>query len=173
MGEAARVLDIYWDRFLAVEPLFATLVGDARFDDALPDQAEDGRAERHRVHAGLLAAAGGIDAARLVPEERRALALATALARLSSAAWSTAWTGCGRSGTCRSASASDRAAAGRGRVPAARRHRPAAGGLPAAAGGVPATPLRTRTGTGSGGSGRLAQAPAPVGSRAGRAGGEP
>jgi hypothetical protein len=49
MGEAARVLDIYWDRFLAVEPLFATLVGDARFDDALPDQAEDGRAERHRV----------------------------------------------------------------------------------------------------------------------------
>jgi hypothetical protein len=56
-------------------------VGDARFDDALPDQAEDGRTERHRVHAGLLAAAGGIDAARLVPEERRALALATALAR--------------------------------------------------------------------------------------------
>jgi hypothetical protein len=43
------------------------------------------------VHAGLLAAAGGIDAARLVPEERRALALATALARAgSSAAWSTA-----------------------------------------------------------------------------------
>ena len=65
--------------------------GDARFDDALPDQAEDGRTERHRVHAGLLAAAGGIDAARLVPEERRALALATALARAgSSAAWSTA-----------------------------------------------------------------------------------
>jgi uncharacterized protein (DUF885 family) len=142
MGEAARVLDIYWDRFLAVEPLFATLVGDARFDDALPDQAEDGRAERHRVHAGLLAAAGGIDAARLVPEERRALALATALARLSSAAWSTAWTGCGRSGTCRSASASDRGCCWAGRVPAARRHRPAAGGLPAAAGGVPRLPRR-------------------------------
>jgi uncharacterized protein (DUF885 family) len=81
MGEAARVLDTYWDRFLAAEPLFATLVGDSRFDDVLPDPAEDGRAERHRVHAGLLAAPGGIDAARLVPEERRALALAVALAR--------------------------------------------------------------------------------------------
>jgi uncharacterized protein (DUF885 family) len=81
MGEAARVLDAYWDRFLAIEPLFATLVGDSRFDDVLPDPAEDGRTERHRVHAGLLAAADGIDAARLEPEERRALALAVALAR--------------------------------------------------------------------------------------------
>jgi uncharacterized protein (DUF885 family) len=80
-GEAAPVLDAYWDRFLAIEPLFATAVGDSRFDDLLPDPAEDGRAERQRVHAGLLADAGGIDAARLAPEERRALALAEALAR--------------------------------------------------------------------------------------------
>jgi uncharacterized protein (DUF885 family) len=81
MGEAERVLDTYWDRFLAIEPLFATLVGDSRFDDVLPDPAEGGRTERHRVHAGLLAAADGVDAARLEPEERRALALAVALAR--------------------------------------------------------------------------------------------
>jgi uncharacterized protein (DUF885 family) len=78
IGEA---LDSYWDRFLTIEPLFATAVGDARFDDALPDPTEDGRAERHRVHAGLLAAADGIDASRLEPEERRAVALAVALAR--------------------------------------------------------------------------------------------
>jgi uncharacterized protein (DUF885 family) len=76
-----HLLDAYWDRFLAVEPLFATAVGDARFDDALPDPGEDGRAERHRVHAGLLAAAAGIDASGLGAEERRAMALAVALAR--------------------------------------------------------------------------------------------
>jgi uncharacterized protein (DUF885 family) len=81
IGEAVPVLDAYWDRFLAVEPLFATAVGDPRFDDVLPDPTEDGRAERQRVHAGLLAAADGVDVSRLAPEERRALALAAALAR--------------------------------------------------------------------------------------------
>jgi uncharacterized protein (DUF885 family) len=81
MGEAIRVVDTYWDRFLAVEPVFATAVGDSRFDDVLPDPGEDGRAERHRVHAGLLAAAAGIDASGLAAEERRALGLAVALAR--------------------------------------------------------------------------------------------
>jgi uncharacterized protein (DUF885 family) len=80
-GQAAPVLDGYWDRFLAIEPLFATAVGDPRFDDVLPDPTEEGRAERHRVHAGLLTAADGIDTSRLAAEERRALALAVALAR--------------------------------------------------------------------------------------------
>ena len=50
-SEAARVVGAYWDRFLAIEPLFATMVGDSRFDHALPDPGEDGRAERYRVHA--------------------------------------------------------------------------------------------------------------------------
>jgi hypothetical protein len=40
VARAGRVLDTYWDRFLAAEPLFATLVGDSRFDDVLPDPAE-------------------------------------------------------------------------------------------------------------------------------------
>jgi hypothetical protein len=72
IGEVARVLDTWWDRFLAIEPRFATAVGDSRLNDVLPDPAEDGRAERQRVHAGLLAATDGIDASRLAPEERRA-----------------------------------------------------------------------------------------------------
>jgi uncharacterized protein (DUF885 family) len=78
---AVRIVDAYWSRFLAVEPLFATAVGDARFDDVLPDPSAEGRAERQRVHAGLLEAAAGIDASGLVPEERRTLLLAVALAR--------------------------------------------------------------------------------------------
>jgi uncharacterized protein (DUF885 family) len=78
---AVRIVDAYWDRFLAVEPLFATEVGDARFDDVLPDPSEEGRAERQRVHAGLLEAAAGVDASGLDPEERRTLLLAVALAR--------------------------------------------------------------------------------------------
>jgi uncharacterized protein (DUF885 family) len=81
MSEAVRVVDAYWDRFLAIEPVFATAVGDVRFDDVLPDPGEDGRAERHRVHAGLLAAAAGIGLSRLEDEQRRTLALAVALAR--------------------------------------------------------------------------------------------
>lgn len=36
-------------------------MGDSRLNDVLPDPAEDGRAERQRVHAGLLAATDGID----------------------------------------------------------------------------------------------------------------
>jgi uncharacterized protein (DUF885 family) len=81
MSGAVRIVDAYWDRFLAVEPLFATEVGDARFDDVLPDPSEEGRAERQRVHAGLLEAAAGVDASGLAPEERRTLLLAVALAR--------------------------------------------------------------------------------------------
>jgi hypothetical protein len=61
MNGAVRMVDAYWDRFLAVEPLFATAVGDARFDDLLPDPSEEGRAERQRVHAGLLEAAARVD----------------------------------------------------------------------------------------------------------------
>ena len=34
MSGVMRIVDAYWDRFLAVEPLFATAVGDARFDSA-------------------------------------------------------------------------------------------------------------------------------------------
>ena len=81
MSGATQILDAYWDRFLAVEPLFATAVGDARFDDVLPDPSEEGRAERQRVHAGLLEAAAGVDASGLDPEERRTLLRAGALAR--------------------------------------------------------------------------------------------
>jgi uncharacterized protein (DUF885 family) len=81
MSGAVRIVDAYWDRFLAVEPLFATEVGDARFDAVLPDPSEKGRAERQRVHAGLLEAAAGVDASGLDPEERRMLLLAVALAR--------------------------------------------------------------------------------------------
>jgi hypothetical protein len=44
IGEVARVLDTWWDRFLAIEPRFATAVGDSRLNDVLPDPAEDGRA---------------------------------------------------------------------------------------------------------------------------------
>jgi uncharacterized protein (DUF885 family) len=81
MSGAVRIVDAYWERFLAVEPLFATAVGDARFDDVLPDPSEEGRAERQRVHAGLLEAAAGVDASGLDPEERQTLLLAGALAR--------------------------------------------------------------------------------------------
>ena len=69
-SEAARVVGAYWDRFLTIEPVFATKVGDSRFDDALPDPG------RTDVRSGigarrLLASADGIDVSSLSPEERR------------------------------------------------------------------------------------------------------
>ncbi len=61
----ARSLDelaaAYWDAFLETNPLFATTVGDPRFDGRLPDPTPDGAsAERARL-AGLLAEADALD----------------------------------------------------------------------------------------------------------------
>ena len=50
-AEAARALaDRFWDQLLEDAPLLATMVGDERFDDRLPDLGDEGRA-RQEQHA--------------------------------------------------------------------------------------------------------------------------
>jgi uncharacterized protein (DUF885 family) len=46
--------DRYWDQFLALDPLWATQVGDERFDDQLPDRSPAGLAKREEVHRAAL-----------------------------------------------------------------------------------------------------------------------
>lgn len=53
--EAARTLaNDYWERFLELNPLFATFIGDERHDDRMPDPTEEGRAAQERLHQGAL-----------------------------------------------------------------------------------------------------------------------
>ena len=52
----------YWDTFLETHPLFATALGDARFDDRLPDPSPAGVAASRARYAGLLTDVDAIDA---------------------------------------------------------------------------------------------------------------
>jgi len=79
--ESARtLLDRYWEEFLSLEPVFATLVGDERFDDRLPDPSPEGLARRESVHRSALKALQGIDRVGLRMEDRTALDMVESLA---------------------------------------------------------------------------------------------
>jgi uncharacterized protein (DUF885 family) len=77
---ARALADRYWERFLAIEPLVATQVGDERFDDLLPDLSAEGLAHREAVHRGALRDLAAFDRERLDPESRAALAVVETLA---------------------------------------------------------------------------------------------
>ena len=77
---ASALLDRFWDEFLGLEPLFATLVGDERFDDRLPDPSPDGLARREGVHRSALRELEGIDRSGLGMEERTGLDMLESLA---------------------------------------------------------------------------------------------
>jgi uncharacterized protein (DUF885 family) len=51
----------YWDAFLETNPLFATTLGDPRFDGRLPDPTPDGQAADRARYAAILAQAEGLD----------------------------------------------------------------------------------------------------------------
>ncbi|HEX6262582.1 MAG TPA: DUF885 domain-containing protein [Actinomycetota bacterium] len=78
--EPRELLDRFWDEFLGLEPVFATLVGDERFDDRLPDPSPEGLARRESVHRSTLEALGDVDRTGLGMEERTALDMAESLA---------------------------------------------------------------------------------------------
>ena len=52
----------YWDAFLETNPLFATTLGDPRFDGRLPDPTPDGQAAARARYAAILAQAERLDA---------------------------------------------------------------------------------------------------------------
>ena len=51
---ARTLVERYWEGLLLLEPLLATMVGDERFDDRLPDLSEAGRSARETFHRGAL-----------------------------------------------------------------------------------------------------------------------
>ncbi|HEX2088323.1 MAG TPA: DUF885 domain-containing protein [Actinomycetota bacterium] len=80
MTRVRDLVDEYWNRFLSIEPLFATAIGNDRFDDRLPDPSEAGLAERERVNRDALKKAEQIDRSELGFEDRTALDAVRAMA---------------------------------------------------------------------------------------------
>jgi uncharacterized protein (DUF885 family) len=60
----------YWDTYLEASPLFATAVGDPRFDDCLPDPTPEGVAACRVRFEDLLARVDALDASTLTGAER-------------------------------------------------------------------------------------------------------
>jgi uncharacterized protein (DUF885 family) len=75
---SARPLDAlsatYWDAFLEANPLFATTLGDPRFDGSLPDPTPEGQAADSARYVAILAQADGLDAGEIQPGDAITLA---------------------------------------------------------------------------------------------------
>ena len=56
----ARLADTYWQEFLAANPLFATSIGDRRYDHLLDDPTPEGRERRRRELTETLAGASSL-----------------------------------------------------------------------------------------------------------------
>jgi uncharacterized protein (DUF885 family) len=77
---ARRLADRYWDEVLSLEPVLATIVGDHRFDDLLPDPSEEGRARRHTIESNALRESRALDKRTLGMVERTTLDILEAAA---------------------------------------------------------------------------------------------
>ena len=69
-SEVDQLAETFWDRFLAVSPITATLTGDDRFDDRLPDPGPEGRAQARELAVWVAEAARAIPLEGLTVEER-------------------------------------------------------------------------------------------------------
>lgn len=75
-SEALRALaDEYWDGTMARAPFVATMFGDHRFDDRVPDLSADGLAEHRAFARDLAGRAQAVDGDALTPGERVTRAL--------------------------------------------------------------------------------------------------
>jgi uncharacterized protein (DUF885 family) len=62
-SEVDQLADGFWERYLEVSPISATINGDTRYDDRLPDPSPAGRAKRRRLAQDMR------DAALAIPDE--------------------------------------------------------------------------------------------------------
>jgi uncharacterized protein (DUF885 family) len=65
-----QIADGFWERFLELSPISATVYGDDRYDDRLPDPGPDGRAKGRQLALDMQAAAGAIPDEGLSVEDR-------------------------------------------------------------------------------------------------------
>ena len=63
----------YWETYLETHPLFATAIGDQRFDDRLPDPTPEGSAEVRATYADLLDRVNEVDPRALHGEDQTSL----------------------------------------------------------------------------------------------------
>src|SRR3954465_14190083 len=66
----AELAEGYWQRFLELSPGSATVIGDTRYDDRLPDPGPEGRAKGRRLAEGMRAGAASVPTEGLAVEER-------------------------------------------------------------------------------------------------------
>ena len=65
-----RLADAFWERFLEISPISATVQGDTRYDDRLPDPSPAGRARARALAEDMEATATAIPDAGLSVEDR-------------------------------------------------------------------------------------------------------
>ena len=68
--EVDRLADGFWERFLELSPISATVNGDTRYDDRLPDPGPEGRAKVRAFAEDMRAAAASLAEAPLSVEDR-------------------------------------------------------------------------------------------------------
>src|SRR5438552_12524274 len=68
--ELRRIADRFWDEALREDPVWATMLGDRRFDDRLEDRSPEGVAANEALLRQTLAETRTIDAAALSASER-------------------------------------------------------------------------------------------------------
>jgi uncharacterized protein (DUF885 family) len=61
--------DRFWERVIELDPIWATILGDDRYDDRLPDLGPDGRAAEAALAREVIEAAEAIDPGRLTTEQ--------------------------------------------------------------------------------------------------------
>ncbi len=69
-GSLGAVAKEYWEKRLADDPLFATMLGDRRFDDRLPDITPEGRSRRERGYESVVDRCDAIPERELSDEDR-------------------------------------------------------------------------------------------------------
>ena len=77
--EVRRIADRFWDGLLEVSPVLATLAGDERFDDLLPDPTERGRDAEERLCRNAQREAASIDREGLDDPDRATLDVVEAI----------------------------------------------------------------------------------------------
>jgi uncharacterized protein (DUF885 family) len=81
-SEVDRIADALWDRFLELSPVNATVAGDPRFDDRLPDPGPEGRQKLRQLAEDMRAAARSMSSAGLPTEDRITLDVMDVVGRI-------------------------------------------------------------------------------------------
>ena len=82
MESVADLADRFWQWFLSRQPIYATVLGDERYDDKLPDVTDAGRAEEHSALRGFLKDAKQVDRGILDQEDAITLDMLETVARI-------------------------------------------------------------------------------------------